>query len=89
MTHTPQTLWRCEQCGKWSHAKRRPLRHKVWHQHDAAERWRGWFVYCGPFRRWDAWPTPEVGHVEYVALGEPVSPIEVEVAKDYESLGTF
>jgi hypothetical protein len=23
-----EEMWRCRQCGKWSHAKRRPLRHK-------------------------------------------------------------
>lgn len=23
------TLWRCSRCGKWSHAKRRPLQHEA------------------------------------------------------------
>lgn len=25
----PIRMWRCEACGKWSHAKRRPTSHKV------------------------------------------------------------
>ena len=24
-----ETAWRCESCGKWSHAKRKPSRHQV------------------------------------------------------------
>jgi hypothetical protein len=30
MTAPPPSveMWRCRECGKWSHAKRRPLRHK-------------------------------------------------------------
>lgn len=23
-------MWRCPTCGKWSHAKRKPSRHKMW-----------------------------------------------------------
>jgi len=26
----PITLWRCTQCGKWSHAVKRPRRHQRW-----------------------------------------------------------
>lgn len=27
---TSAVFWRCRECGKWSHAQRRPLRHKRW-----------------------------------------------------------
>jgi hypothetical protein len=85
-----EEFWRCERCGKWSHAKRRPLRHKVWHQHDEEERWRGWFVWCGPFRRWEAAPTDDVGAVEYVAVGQVVSETEQQIAMSAgDALGAF
>jgi hypothetical protein len=43
-------LWRCRECGKWAHAKRRPRAHQ-----------RGFrnvdeyvVVWCGPFDRYEA-----------------------------------
>lgn len=78
------TLWRCRKCGKWSHAKRDPRRHKRWH---AAERYdgtrsgdTGWFTWCGPFDRWTAQhddPRPR-GYV--FGIGEPVSYAEKAMA---------
>lgn len=81
MTDSPEEnaftarLWRCEACGKWSHAKRNPRRHLV----ETAE-WREWFAQyepdnpwghigmgekpdqyreCGPFAEWSAVPAEE------------------------------
>lgn len=60
----PVDLWRCEACGRWSHAKRRPTRHRrleVVSDSDygeiTAER------ICGPFRRYIATPTDDVAPV--------------------------
>jgi len=62
-----EVLWRCEACGKWSHAKRRPRSHErfvkaadltpsdllVREDHSTDEFDGGW-VQCGPFARWNA-----------------------------------
>jgi hypothetical protein len=69
---TPERLWRCEACGKWSHAKHRPSSHRV-----VTNEWREWiaqfgednpgsnigmggepeqFRACGPFAEWWAIP---------------------------------
>lgn len=80
------TLWRCRECGKWSHAKRDPIRHKHWHplpptdDHPEPDKWEGWWTWCGPFDRWVAVhddPSPR-GYV--FGLGEPVSYAERERA---------
>jgi hypothetical protein len=72
VTAPTERLWRCEACGKWSHAKRRPKSHRV----ETAE-WREWIAHreednpwshigmgeepeqfraCGPFAEWSATP---------------------------------
>jgi len=68
MNTESETIYRCEKCGKWSHAKRKPK----WHQrfvYDEPENLEdiiseedpfgeeissGWFVKCGPFSTWYA-----------------------------------
>lgn len=83
MSHPLETVWRCRECGKWSHAKRDPIRHKRWHQHgekDPDLGTEGWFIWCGPFDRWTAQhddPKPR-GYV--FGVGEPVSYAEKAMA---------
>lgn len=63
------TLWRCTECGKWSHAMKRPSRHKrfVLNPENIPEEKMaeyvpdngldgsdGAYVWCGPFARWTA-----------------------------------
>lgn len=49
-------LWRCIRCEKWSHAMKKPGKHKIWVADDGNERYpdNGHFEFCGPFRRWVA-----------------------------------
>jgi hypothetical protein len=55
-------LWRCEGCGKWSTAKRRPLRHlRIVHIADGDYDRITEEQVCGPFRRFVATPTDDVG----------------------------
>lgn len=74
-------LWRCRECGKWSHAKRDPIRHKRWHHEADGMPPVGWFVWCGPF---DQWAAHRMGATVYRAAlpeaGEPVSKFEEEAA---------
>jgi len=51
-----EVMWRCDGCGKWSHAKRRPKHHQRW---DDAE---GDLGECGPFIRYEA---RRIGEPEY------------------------
>ena len=63
------TLWRCTECGKWSHAVKMPSRHKrfVLDPENIPEEKMaeylpdpglqghdGAYLWCGPFARWTA-----------------------------------
>jgi hypothetical protein len=63
------TMWRCATCGKWSHAKRKPYRHRRYvvtgTKTVAEQEWDtgawydaevpdGDFQPCGPFEQWTA-----------------------------------
>jgi hypothetical protein len=80
MAEQTAVLWRCRECGKWSHAKRDPIAHKRWHHVEGEPAWRGWFVWCGPFDRWEARHSDPNSRPKLPHLGEPVSPMEREVA---------
>lgn len=64
-----ERAWRCDACGKWSHAVRRPKRHRVVVVNEPAEDttvleyhapsldpddYDAWVVACGPFVRYEA-----------------------------------
>lgn len=50
-----ETLWRCEGCGKWSHAKRRPAKHtRTRRVEEGGELIGAEIVVCGPFLEWAA-----------------------------------
>jgi hypothetical protein len=57
-------MWRCEQCGKWSHAHYKPKQHKRFVYDGSvtttefSEEPNGDFVQCGPFAGWIARPVP-------------------------------
>lgn len=56
----PLELFRCAGCGKWSHAKRRPVAHQRVHELDDETDEMRW---CGPFVRYVATlddPSPPV-----------------------------
>ncbi len=77
-------LRRCRGCGKWSTAKRDPIAHERWHDHQLGEdggRFIGWFVWCGPFDRWTARHDDPKPRAELPHVGEPVRPHEVAEAK--------
>lgn len=45
-------LWRCRECGKWSHAQRDPIRHERWTNITVdGEIVSRSAVWCGPFDR--------------------------------------
>jgi hypothetical protein len=87
-----ETLWRCRECGKWSHAKRDPIQHKRWQpapdvatdEDGMPYRGQGWFVWCGPFDRWETRHSDPSPRPALLNLGEPVSYAEREIA-----LGTY
>lgn len=74
-------LWRCRECGKWSSAKRDPIRHKRWHKVEGRESWRGWFVWCGPFDRWTVQLKDPSPRDALPSLGEAVNLHEKRVAE--------
>ena len=59
-------MWRCAQCGKWSHAKRMPKTHRRWvdeepedestvTNYEPGDEWaERWEVACGPFTHYRA-----------------------------------
>lgn len=63
MSTVTAALWRCDTCGKWSSAARRPRKHQRWVQDRSkalTDRegsfigYDGEFVGCGPFSGWTA-----------------------------------
>lgn len=64
-------LWRCEKCGKWSHAKRRPSHHRRFEKFDTDYGERVEERLCGPFTRYTArrddptppTPSPRIGEL--------------------------
>jgi hypothetical protein len=73
-------LWRCRECGKWSHAKRDPITHKRWHHGEGKPKYAGWFVWCGPFDRWTASHDDPAPRAPILNLNVPVSRLEREAA---------
>lgn len=83
-----EILWRCRECGKWSHAKRDPIQHRRWEsvpdpatdEDGTPYREQGWFVWCGPFDRWEAhYSDPSPRPVPF-NTGHPVSYVERQIA---------
>lgn len=78
-------MWRCRGCRKWSTAKRDPIAHERWHDHQLGEdggRFVGWFVWCGPFDRWTAQHDDPKPRAELPHIGEPVRPYERDSVLD-------
>lgn len=73
-------LWRCRECEKWSHAQRDPIAHKRWYHPEGAEPWVGWFVWCGPFDRWEARHSDTEPRAALPHVGQPVDPSAREAA---------
>jgi hypothetical protein len=56
MAGEAETLWRCRECGKWSTAKRDPIRHERSVVEDDGYGRNVRMVVCGPFDPWVAFP---------------------------------
>lgn len=70
--------WRCEGCGKWSHAKRRPVTHRRFVKHDTDY---GEYVeekLCGPFARYVLALDDPSPPAPSPRIGEIVSKVEFE-----------
>jgi hypothetical protein len=92
-TGTHETLWRCRECGKWSHAKRDPIAHKRWVSVDdpatnadgGTYYGQGWFVWCGPFDRWEARHNDPSPRAAIENFGEPVNRLERDCALNVDN----